>query len=133
VTYHFDYGTGTGYGSSTPETGAASPTGQQFVPAAVAGLTPGTTYHYRLVATNAGGTTTGEDRIFATAAAPRPPAPQASTSPATGVGTTQATLHGAVNPRGTATLSFFQYGTTTGYGRTTAKAPAGSGTSSKSM
>ena len=133
ATYHFDYGTGTGYGSSTPETGAASPTGQQFVPAAVAGLTPGTTYHYRLVATNAGGTTTGEDRTFATAAAPRPPAPQASTSPATGVGTTQATLHGAVNPRGTATLSFFQYGTTTGYGRTTAKAPAGSGTSSTSV
>nr|WP_246324744.1 fibronectin type III domain-containing protein [Petropleomorpha daqingensis] len=133
TTYHYDYGTGTGYGSSTPETGLSATTGQQFVTAPVSGLAPGTTYHYRLVATNTGGTTTGDDRTFTTAAAPKPPAPQASTSPATGVGTTEATLHGAVNPRGSTTVYFFQYGTTTSYGQSTSKASAGSGTTSKTV
>jgi hypothetical protein len=36
------------------------------VAANVSGLTPGATYHYRLVATNATGTTTGADKTFTT-------------------------------------------------------------------
>jgi hypothetical protein len=45
------------------------------VTAQLADLAPATTYHYRVVATNAAGTTTGPDRLFATArrAVPAPP------------------------------------------------------------
>jgi hypothetical protein len=39
-----------------------------------------------------------------------------------------ATLKGSINPRGSATQSYFQYGPTTAYGSQTVPAPAGAGT-----
>ena len=36
------------------------------IAANVSGLTPHTTYHFRMVATNAGGTRMGSDRTFTT-------------------------------------------------------------------
>ena len=80
-TAYFQYGTTSSYGASTaPQTAGAS---VHAVPvsAAVAGLAPGSTYHYRLVAQNAGGTTYGGDQTFATAAAPAG-SPSASVRPA---------------------------------------------------
>jgi hypothetical protein len=69
TTYHFEYGPTTDYGSEVPagaEAVAGSPrTPRAFVQTAK-GLQPGTTYHYRLVATNSAGTTEGEDRTFTT-------------------------------------------------------------------
>ncbi|HEX5146079.1 MAG TPA: hypothetical protein VFV85_03580 [Conexibacter sp.] len=41
----------------------------------MSGLSAGTTYHYRLVSTNAAGTTNGADQTFTTAAANTPPPP----------------------------------------------------------
>lgn len=72
TTYHFEYGTTTSYGSRVPlETEA--PAGSLRIPREVSrlvtGLQPGTTYHYRLVAENAAGTTAGTDRTFTTLAA----------------------------------------------------------------
>ena len=49
--YHFDYGTTLDYGSSTA-TGTLPMAGTESVFASVEGLTPGTTYYYRLVASN---------------------------------------------------------------------------------
>src|SRR3954451_24965473 len=57
-------------GSATPEADAPVGTGIKAVSATVTGLAPGTTYRYRLVATSAGGTTTGVERVFKTAALP---------------------------------------------------------------
>jgi streptogramin lyase len=74
TTVHFEYGTTTSYGSATPETAAGSGAGPAAVPAAVGGLTPGTTYHYRLVASNDSDTTSGADQAFATALASSGPA-----------------------------------------------------------
>jgi hypothetical protein len=73
TTFRFEYGTDTGYGSSTPVDSAGA--GPRGVPAvkAITGLAPGTTYHFRLVATNASGTTEGADLTFTTAAAPPQP------------------------------------------------------------
>ena len=52
VTYHFDYGTSTAYGTSTtPASVTVSPSGAT-VTAPVSGLDPFTTYHYRLVASD---------------------------------------------------------------------------------
>lgn len=70
TTYHFDYGTTTDYGASTPETGAGSGTAVVPVAETLSGLKAATTYHYRLVATSAGGTTPGADTTVTTAASP---------------------------------------------------------------
>jgi phosphodiesterase/alkaline phosphatase D-like protein len=64
---HFEYGTDLDYGSSV--TCAQSVGGGSepvAVSASVEGLVAGTTYHFRLVATNEGGTIAGEDVMFAT-------------------------------------------------------------------
>lgn len=90
----------------------------------VSGLTPGTTYHFQLVASNRHGFTYGNDMSFTTLPAP---APTATTSPATNVGQHVATLNGVVNPRGTATSYHFDYGKTATYGTSTPTQSAGSG------
>jgi chitodextrinase len=70
TTAWFEYGTTTAYGSSTsPVTlSTASP-----LSANLTGLASGITYHFRLVARNAGGTTFGPNTTFNTPAASVPP------------------------------------------------------------
>jgi hypothetical protein len=65
----FLYGTTTAYGSEAPCTPAVSGTGSTptTVSAALSGLTPGTTYHYRVLAANGDGTSQGADETFTTA------------------------------------------------------------------
>jgi alpha-tubulin suppressor-like RCC1 family protein len=66
--YHFEYGTTTAYGSSTPEGDAGF--GTSAVPeSAKVVLYPSTTYHYRIVASNWAGTSYGADKEFTTSAA----------------------------------------------------------------
>jgi Tol biopolymer transport system component len=66
TTYWFEYGPTTAYGTRTAETGAPFPVGQQAVSADLANLQTSVTYHARLVARNAIGTTTGADQTFRT-------------------------------------------------------------------
>jgi hypothetical protein len=67
TTWHFEFGTTTAYGSATAEQGPIPPgSGTQTVTADIGGLVAGTTYHYRLVATNPAGGTAGKDRTFTT-------------------------------------------------------------------
>jgi hypothetical protein len=66
---HFDYGTSTAYGARTPE-GAPLGSGGGTATMSLAGLEPGTTYHFRAVATNAFGSTTGPDQSFTTSLPP---------------------------------------------------------------
>ena len=56
----------------------------------------------------------------ATATATATPTPAVTTNPATNVASVSATLNGSVNPRGSTTTVYFQWGTTTSYGHTTA-------------
>jgi hypothetical protein len=74
TTYRFEYGTTDSYGSALPavEGDAGSASRAHLVFEQLEGLTPGTTYHYRLVATNATGTTFGEDRTVTTRASDAP-------------------------------------------------------------
>jgi hypothetical protein len=125
TSYHFEYGTTTSYGSETASADAGAGAANVKVSVAISPLAPNTTYHYRLVATNATGTTLGADVSFRT---PKPPVPTVSTRPPIGVTQTSATLMGAVNPRGEATSYVFQYGTSVAYGSQTAAASAGAGT-----
>ena len=67
--FRFQYGTDTGYGSETSAQVAGQDASQHPVSAALSGLSPSTTYHYRLTANNDSDTTVGEDRTLTTAAA----------------------------------------------------------------
>src|SRR4051812_401023 len=70
TSYHLDYGPTPAYGQTVPDTvpfgpgAGAQPVGFQF-----GGLDPGTTYHYRVVATSAAGTVESPDRTFTALAA----------------------------------------------------------------
>ncbi len=66
-TAYFQYGASTAYGTSSPPEPIAATTTAP-VSASLGGLTPRTTYHYRLVVTNASGTAFGADRTFTTTA-----------------------------------------------------------------
>ncbi len=68
--YVFQYGTTSGYGGQTPLAPAGNGTISIKLSQSVSGLQPGTTYHYRIVATNSAGTANGNDRTFNTAAVP---------------------------------------------------------------
>jgi hypothetical protein len=65
--YHFEFGPTTAYGTNLPAVEGEIPSGPaQTVSQLVPGLTPGATYHFRVVASNFGGKTTGVDRPFTT-------------------------------------------------------------------
>ena len=81
TTYYFEYGPTTAYGTQTAPTSAGSGSTPQAVSAPISGLTPQSTYHFRVVATNASGTTTGADQTFTTDAAPALPAPDPFVQP----------------------------------------------------
>ena len=125
TTYYFEYGTTPAYGSKTAVQSAQAGTSTQGVSAALSGLAASTAYHYRLVASSAGGTVVGADATFTTT---KTPAPAAVTAAAASVTTSSATLNGTINPSGAATNYFFQYGTTSSYGHSTTAHSAGSGT-----
>jgi phosphodiesterase/alkaline phosphatase D-like protein len=114
---HFEYGLTTSYGFSTSSHNYSGVT-TQSVTANITGLSPNTTYHFRIVATNSGGTRHGGDRTFRTLSPTG--VPGVTTNPATNLAGFSATLNGSVYPHGLTTTVYFQYGTTTGYGHTTA-------------
>jgi phosphodiesterase/alkaline phosphatase D-like protein len=124
TSYHFDYGTSTSYGSSTPATGAGAGTADVPVTANLTGLSSGTTYHYRVVAVSSAGTTNGADQTFTTTTPPT-----VTVGEPTRVTQTSAGLNGSVNPEGQATTYYYRYGTTNAYGLQTSPASAGSGKS----
>jgi hypothetical protein len=114
---HFEYGATIGYGLTTAIQSKSGNT-YQNVSANISGLTAGTTYHFRFVATNSSGTRYGSDRTFTTLSATGPPV--VITNPATNVASSSATLNGSLDPHGSSTTVYFQYGMTISYGHTTA-------------
>ncbi len=125
TTYFFNYGLTTNYGSTVPATAKklTSPIGTESISEPLSGLTPGTTYHFQLVAQNSSGTVHGADQTFTTASPPG--APIATTGVATAVSETSATLKGTVNPDGLSTQYLFEWGLTTSYGQLTSELLAG--------
>ena len=98
TTYQFEYGLTTSYGTKVPTFGSVGAgTSAVALSKAITGLTEGTTYHYRISATNAAGKATGADKTLTTLDPPEttitsskpsytsgPPAPIAFTSDESG-------------------------------------------------
>jgi len=92
----------------------------------------GQTVRLRFLATTDGSNTTvfRIDDVSATANIPNP---TVTTTAATNVGTTTATMNGSVNPNGALTSVWFEYGLTTSYTSSTNPVSAGSGTNTTSF
>ncbi len=99
TSYYFQYGPTKAYGAQTALADAGAGTRTVKVAVPVTGLLPVTTYHYRLIAVNAGGAATGDDRAFATTKVPLSLAILASPNPTIfgGAATVQGTLSGTGN------------------------------------
>ena len=115
----FEYGISTNYGmtfSASP--GNVTGNTNTNVSAVISNLNPGTTYHFRVRATNTLGTTFGEDITFTTLGQ----IPTVITQPASNVQVTTATLNGTINPNSLTTDFNFEYGLTSNYGSTASPA-----------
>jgi plastocyanin len=119
--YFFEWGENELYGQQTTPPPAIEGTSPQAVSAHLAGLTPGTVYHYRLIAENEAGTVEGADVAFTTVSPPGKPT--TLTAAAIAVGETSATLKGSVNPDGQLSEYRFEWGLTTSYGALTELLP----------
>ncbi len=117
----FQYGTTIAYGSTVSATPATvtgtTTTGVLYL---LSGLIPNTTYHFRAVGVNAGGTTNGNDLTFTTSTV----VPTVITTAASSVTSASATLNGTVNANNASTAVTFEYGTTVSYGTAVTATPS---------
>jgi hypothetical protein len=113
TTYHFEYGPTVEYGTSFASANIGSGYGDIHVGASLVGLLLGTTYHFRVVATNTTGTTYGPDQTFVTLPVALP---LVETQSASGVSPNGASLSGTVDPQSVQSFYEFDLGTDTGYG-----------------
>jgi len=115
------YGLTNAYGTSTAATpGTLNGFTATDVALSISGLTPYTTYHYRVVATNIAGTTYGNDMQFTTVAIPS----TVQTFIASNIVGINATLNGSVNANYAPTDATFEWGLTTSYGNIVNATPA---------
>jgi hypothetical protein len=109
----FQYGITSAYGLSSNNHPIGGGAKAVKVTSTITGLTPGTVYHYHVLAVNKAGSASGADRTFTTSG---PPPAAVVTGPAVGVRKTVATVTGSVNPNGADTTWVVQYGLSTNYG-----------------
>ncbi len=92
TTGYFQYGTTGAYGTSTPSFSTTAGNTSMPVNATITGLTPGTTYHYRLVGSNSTGVSYGTDQTFTTTTTTT--STTTTTTPGTTTSTTTTTTPG---------------------------------------
>ncbi|MFN0075562.1 MAG: hypothetical protein ACKVY0_03710 [Prosthecobacter sp.] len=113
ATIVFEYGTTTSYGSQITHATPLATSQYELISDSLSGLTPSTTYHYRVVVTNNEGSNTGADVSFTT-----PALPTVTTGTASNIQPTSATLGGTYQAQGGTYTRVFDYGETIAYGLT---------------
>ena len=114
TTYRFEYGAGN-FGSSV-NGGTVTGDYAKSVNASISGLSAGTVYQYRIIATNSNGNSVSNVRTFTTNSGSNGGSvttgtPDATATGATSVGQYAAYLNGIVDPNGLSTDVWFEYGT----------------------
>lgn len=117
TSYYFQYGPTKAYGSQTAISDAGAGSGGVPVRLAISGLQPITVYHYRLVAVNASGVSTGSDNSFKTTVVPLSLQILASPNPVAfgGSVTVQGTLSGTANANRAVVLQASTFPFTAGF------------------
>jgi hypothetical protein len=106
TTYRFEYGVSTAYGQTTPSTSLGATDGSDHLAtAATSGFLPGSTVHWRTVASNSAGQTLGQDQTFTTPAE----APQVIGVSSGGITTSSGTINAVINAEGAPTTCFVDF------------------------
>ncbi len=123
TTYWFEYGTSYSLGSTAGNQSIGSGSGSQSVSYYLSGLNYNTVYYYRVVAQNQYGTIQGQILNFTTntggGGGGSGQYPIATTNYVGNQNQNTATLNGTVNPNGSQTNYWFEYGQTSALGQTT--------------
>jgi hypothetical protein len=127
----FEYGTTEAGETSVPCSSLPAGTSAVGVSASVTGLSPNTSYYFRISATNAGGKSEGSEQTFRTL----PDPPSVTTSAPLSITQSGAVLNATVDPDGVQVSSCkFEYGPTISYGASLLCSPApGSGDSPQTV
>jgi len=121
TTYRFEYGAGN-FGSSV-NGGTVTGDSATSVSSSISGLSAGTTYQFRIVATNSKGNSVSNVRTFTTNSSNGGSvtgSPDVTATGATSIGNYAAYLNGIVNPNGLSTDVWFEYGTNNAFQFSTA-------------
>lgn len=113
TTTSFEWGTTTSYGNTvTPSQSPVTGSTAVNVNTILTGLTPGTTYHFKIKATNELGTSNSNDMPFTTLGQ----VPSVTTLATNNITVSTATLNGSVNPNYLPTTFYFEWGTDNSFG-----------------
>ena len=130
--FWFEYGASADLGNATALASIGDGTAKTPVSLSVSGLNPLTTYWFRLNAQNQFGTVNGSIMTFKTSGPAAQGAPTVTTTNVTDIASRTASVHGTVNPNGTDTAYWFEYGTDSVLGsvltRSTERKQVGAGT-----
>jgi hypothetical protein len=129
TTVEVQYGLTNAYGQTTATQIVPAGSGPTSVQIPVSGLVASTTYHARLVATNADGSQASTDLSFTTTAGGGSGVPAIGPTSASGIGERAASIVTSADPHGEAATYEVEYGLGTGYGATTAALPIAAGSS----
>jgi hypothetical protein len=124
----FEYGTSLTLGTTAGMQSIGSGNSSQDLSFTLNNLNQNTTYYFRAMASNSNGTTQGSILSFTTGnGGGGNGAPTVFTNTATDVTQTSVTLNGGVNPNGSNTTAWFEYGTSPSFGSTVNYQNVGSG------
>jgi hypothetical protein len=130
TSYRFEYGTNFSLGSATQFTTIGSGNADQFVSSPLSGLSPNTTYYFRVTAQNGHGTAYGQILSFTTSNGNQNTygtAPFVVTNPAAYISTGSALVNGSASSNYGVSSEWFEYGTTQSLGSQTGAQPGGNG------
>lgn len=136
TSYWYEYGRTDAFGTRSTTQYAGSGFVRIATPAFISNLSPNTQYSTRLMAMNAYGTTAGQIYRFTTNTTVQSVSatlPIIRTDLSSSLTSTSASVNGQVNPNGSETIYWFEYGNTDALGNTTTSISVGGGMTAKNI